>query len=94
VALDWLALLATVLIAFSKWLSRFALWLTQEGLKHAAPNWNLSLLRNFVGPLRMLLSVSLFRAGMDGSVRRPSCAFTWADCWRCSSFGVFSGCAR
>lgn len=60
-----LVLLAIALIAFSKLLSRFALWLAEEVLKHAAPNWNLSVLRTFVGPLRLLLSVSLFRAGMD-----------------------------
>jgi MscS family membrane protein len=60
-----LVLLAFALAAFSKLLSRFALWLTQQIVERVAPTWNLSLLQTFLGPLRMLLSVSLFRAGMD-----------------------------
>jgi MscS family membrane protein len=60
-----LALLAFALAAFSGLLSRFALWLTQQAVERLAPNWNLSLLQTFLGPLRLLLSVSLFRAGMD-----------------------------
>lgn len=60
-----LALLAFALAAFSKLLTRFALWLTQQVVKRLAPNWNLSLLQTFLGPLRLLLSVSLFRAGME-----------------------------
>jgi MscS family membrane protein len=60
-----LALLAAALAALSKLLSRILLWLTQRGLKRVAPNWDFSLLGTFVGPLRLLLSVSLFRAGMD-----------------------------
>src|ERR1700733_8000497 len=60
-----LVLLAFALAAFSKLLSRFALWLTQEFVKRVAPNWNLNLLETFLGPLRLLLSVSLFRAGME-----------------------------
>jgi len=57
--------LAAALAAFSKLLSRFALWLTQQGVKRIAPHWNLNALPAFVGPLRLLLSISLFRAGME-----------------------------
>jgi MscS family membrane protein len=60
-----LALLAVALAALSKLFSRIVLWLTQQGVKRVAPNWDFSLLETFVGPLRLLLSVSLFRAGMD-----------------------------
>jgi MscS family membrane protein len=60
-----LALLAFALAALSKLLSRAALWLTQQVVKRVAPKWNLSLIQTFVGPLRLLLSVSLFRAGME-----------------------------
>lgn len=60
-----LGLLAIALAALSKWLSRFVLWLTQHGVKRMAPNLDLSLLETFMGPLRLLLSVSLFRAGME-----------------------------
>lgn len=60
-----MALLAFALAAFSKWLSRFVLWLTRQGVERIAPNWNLTLLEAFLGPLRLLLSVSLFRAGME-----------------------------
>ena len=60
-----LGLLAIALAALSKWLSRFVLWLTQHGVKRMAPNLDLRLLETFMGPLRLLLSVSLFRAGME-----------------------------
>jgi MscS family membrane protein len=60
-----LVLLAFALAAFSKLLSRLALWLTRQTVERFAPHWNLSLLQTFLGPLRLLLSVSLFRAGMD-----------------------------
>ncbi len=60
-----LILLALALAAISKLLSRFALWLTQEGVKRAAPKWDASVLQTFVGPMRLLLSVSLFRVGME-----------------------------
>jgi MscS family membrane protein len=60
-----LVLLAFALAAFSKLLTRLVLWLTQEVVKRLAPRWNLSLLQTFLGPLRLLLSVSLFRAGME-----------------------------
>jgi MscS family membrane protein len=60
-----LVLLVVALAAFSKLLSRFALWLTQRGVERIAPKWNLSALQTFVSPLRLLLSVSLFRAGME-----------------------------
>jgi MscS family membrane protein len=60
-----LALLAFALAAFSRLLSRLALWLTRRGVERLAPNWDLSLLETFIAPLRLLLSVSLFRAGME-----------------------------
>jgi MscS family membrane protein len=60
-----LVLLAFALAALSKLISRFALWVTQEILRRLAPTWDLSGVQAFLGPLRMLLSVSLFRAGME-----------------------------
>jgi len=60
-----LVLLAVALASLSNLLSRFALWLAQQGVKRIALHWNLSALENFVAPLRLLLSVSLFRAGME-----------------------------
>jgi len=51
-----MALLAIVLVVFSKWLSALVLWI---------PRWNPGLLKPFLGPLRMLLTISLFRAGME-----------------------------
>ena len=60
-----LAILAFALAAISKLLSRFALWLTQRVVKRLAPRSNPGFLATFVGPLRLLLSVSLFRAGME-----------------------------
>ena len=60
-----LGLLAFALAAFSRLLSRAVLWLTQQVVKRVVPKWNLSLIQTFVGPLRLLLSVSLFRAGME-----------------------------
>lgn len=60
-----MAVLAIALAAFSKWLSRLVLWITRHSVERIAPHWNLSLLETFLGPLRLLLSVSLFRAGME-----------------------------
>jgi MscS family membrane protein len=60
-----LALLAFALAGLSKLLSRFALWLVQQVLKRLAPQLELSAIQAFVGPLRLLLSVSLFRGGME-----------------------------
>lgn len=60
-----LGLLAIVLAAFSKWITLFALWLIRLLLKHVAPKWTASSLETFLGPARVLLSVSLFRAGME-----------------------------
>jgi MscS family membrane protein len=89
-----LVLLAFALAAISKLLSRFALWLTQEILKRAAPKWNLSVLETFVGPLRLLLSVSLFRAGMEWLApsallrlylgRLLALLFFWGIFWLCA----------
>jgi MscS family membrane protein len=60
-----MVILAFALAAFSKLLSRLALWLAGQAIKRIAPRWNLSLIENFISPLRLLLSVSLFRAGME-----------------------------
>jgi MscS family membrane protein len=60
-----MGLLAFALAAFSKLLSRLALWLTEQFVKRLAPSWNPSLLTAFISPLRLLLAVSLFRAGME-----------------------------
>src|SRR5579863_8769184 len=50
-----LALLAFALAAFSKLLSRFALWVTELSVQRLAPGWDLGLLQTFLGPLRLLL---------------------------------------
>lgn len=60
-----LLLLAFALAIFSRWISQFALWIIQQVAKRVAPHWNLSMIQTFVGPLRLLLSVSLFRGGME-----------------------------
>ncbi len=60
-----MVLLAIALGIFSKWLSRLVLWITCQVVERIAPRWNLTLLETFLGPLRLLLSVSLFRAGME-----------------------------
>lgn len=59
-----LFLLAIALAAFSKWLSRLVLWFTQLVMRRLAPTATLTTLESFLGPLRLLLSVALFRAGM------------------------------
>ena len=89
-----LVLLAFALAAISKLLSRSALWLTQELLRRAVPNWDLSMLPTFVGPLRLLLSVSLFRAGMEWFApsallrlylgRLLALLFFWGVFWLCA----------
>ncbi len=60
-----LLLLAMGLAALSRLLSQFALWLAGQFMRRIAPEWNPSALHAFLGPLRLLLSVSLFRAGME-----------------------------
>ncbi len=60
-----LVLLAFLLAVLSKSFSRIALWLAQQGVRRVAPHWDLGILTAFVGPLRLLLSVTLFRAGME-----------------------------
>jgi MscS family membrane protein len=60
-----MVLLAFALAALSKLISRFALWITQQAVKRVAPQWDLSAFETFIGPLRLLLSISLFRAGME-----------------------------
>jgi MscS family membrane protein len=89
-----LVLLAFALAAFSKWFSRLALWITRQGVKRIAPSWNLSLLEAFLGPLRLLLSVSLFRAGMEWFApsallrlylgRTLALLFFWGIFWLCA----------
>jgi MscS family membrane protein len=60
-----LVLLAIALAAFSKLLSRLVLWLTRQCVQRIAPRWDPTLLEAFISPLRLLLSVTLFRAGME-----------------------------
>ncbi len=60
-----LVLLAVALAAFSKLLSRLVLWLIRHGVQRVAPKWDPTLLEAFISPLRLLLSVTLFRAGME-----------------------------
>jgi MscS family membrane protein len=60
-----LALLAMILASISGWLSRFTIWLVRLVVKRTAANWTVTALEAFLGPLRLLLSVSLFRAGME-----------------------------
>ena len=60
-----LALLAVALAALSKWLSQLALLMAEPVLKRIAPQMNRSVFQVFAGPLRLLLSVAGFRAGME-----------------------------
>jgi MscS family membrane protein len=60
-----LAVLAGVLASLSKLLSRLALWLAEPVLKRIAPRKDRSVFEGFAGPLRLLLSVAGFRAGME-----------------------------
>jgi MscS family membrane protein len=92
----WIGMLflAFALAVLSKWLSRFALWITEQVMKRLTPRWNLSLLAHFIGPLRLLLAVSLFRAGMEwfGPAallrlylgRVLAVLFFWGIFWLCS----------
>lgn len=89
-----MALLAIALAAFSKWISRLVLWLTRLVVKRIAPSWNLALFETFLGPLRLLLSVSLFRAGMEWFApsalarlyvdRILALLFFWGIFWLCA----------
>jgi len=89
-----LVVLAFALAAFSKLLSRLALWLTQHFIKRLAPSWDLGLLQTFLGPLRLLLSVSLFRGGMEWFApsallrlylgRVLALLFFWGVFWLCA----------
>ena len=60
-----LALLAISLAAISRWLSRLVLLMVEPVLKRIAPQMNRSVLEVFAGPLRLLLCVAGFRAGME-----------------------------
>ncbi len=60
-----LALLAVILASLSKLLSRAALWLAELMAKRVAPHANQMALEVFGGPLRLLISVAGFRAGID-----------------------------
>jgi MscS family membrane protein len=63
----WIALvfLVMALAALSRLLARLALLLAEPMLQHLAPPMNRQVLQVFVGPLRLLLSVAMFRAGME-----------------------------
>lgn len=60
-----LALLGLALVVLSRWLTQWALMLAEPALKRVAPRLSRSLLEGFAGPLRLLLSVAVFRAGME-----------------------------
>ena len=89
-----LALLAFALAAFSKLLSRLVLWVMQQIVQRVAPRWNLRRVQTFLGPLRLLLSVSLFRGGMDWFTpsallrlylgRVLAVLFFWGIFWLCA----------
>lgn len=59
-----LALLVAVLAAFSKALARLALYSAEQAWKRIAPAADRSALLMFSGPLRLLISVAGFRAGI------------------------------
>jgi MscS family membrane protein len=59
-----LVLLAVVFAAFSKLFSRLALLLTEPILNRLSPGTNRSVLETLLPPLRLLISVALFRAAM------------------------------
>ncbi len=60
-----LVLLALALVVLSKLFSRVILLLVEPMLKRVAPRFNRDLLEAFVGPLRLLLSLAVFRAGIE-----------------------------
>jgi len=60
-----LALLVLALMVLSGWLSRGALMLAEPVLKRVAPRLDRSSLQAFVGPVRLLLSVVVFRGGVE-----------------------------
>jgi MscS family membrane protein len=60
-----LALLAALLVIVSRWLSRLVLFLAEPLLQRIVPNFNRSVLEEFSGPLRLLLSIIAFRAAME-----------------------------
>jgi MscS family membrane protein len=63
----WIALglLATALSIISRWLSQLALLLAEPVLRRTAPGVGRSALEEFAGPLRLLFSIMVFRAGME-----------------------------
>jgi MscS family membrane protein len=60
-----MALLAALLVAFSRMLAWLAFFLMEMLLKRVAPKVNRDGLHVFVGPLRLLLTMAFFRAGME-----------------------------
>jgi MscS family membrane protein len=64
----WIALvlLAAALAPVSRLLSRPALLLAEWGARRIAPRMNRSALQVFVGPLRLLFCIAVFRAGIEG----------------------------
>jgi MscS family membrane protein len=64
---QWIALvaLAIALFAFSKLLSGWALALVEPVLKRIAPSLSREALAAFLGPVRLLLSVTALRLGME-----------------------------
>jgi len=60
-----LILLALALAALSRPICRFALLCAEQLFKRLAPRMNPNILRALVSPLRLLLSLALFRLGME-----------------------------
>jgi MscS family membrane protein len=60
-----LALLAAVLVALSSLLSRGLMLLARSVLRRVAAYLHTELLEAIVGPLRLLVSIAVFRAGME-----------------------------
>jgi len=60
-----LAVLGLALVVLSRWLTQWALMLAEPAMTRVAPRLNRSVLEGFAGPLRLLLSVAVFRAGME-----------------------------
>lgn len=67
-----LLLLAAALVVLSRLVSRLAVSWLERPLRRFAPRMNVGLLDVFVGPLRLLLAVAGFRAGMEWINPSPS----------------------
>lgn len=85
-----LALLIAVVAAVSKWLCRLLLVLSEPVLRRVAPSSGRSAVEEFVGPLRLLLSVLAFRVVMEW-IDPSALLRLWLG--RCMTLLLFSGLA-